>query len=179
MFILIPGSVIDTISTIFTFPGVIVHEFAHRFFCDILQVPVYDTCYFKMDKSRTRGYVIHEHEKNIRDAFLISLAPLIINTILSAVLMLPGIIQMFVLDIDRPTFGLLFLLWVGFTVGLRAIPSDVDTDGLMNSLTRLEASKSTVVIAKIIGYVCSILRCIFGSILPILGIYWLYWRLII
>ena len=40
---IIPGPII----ALLTFPGVIVHEFAHKLFCDIFNVPVYYVNYFK------------------------------------------------------------------------------------------------------------------------------------
>lgn len=41
--IIIPGFLISLL----TFPGVMVHEFAHQLFCRIMRVPVYDVVYFQ------------------------------------------------------------------------------------------------------------------------------------
>ncbi|WP_431212439.1 DUF3267 domain-containing protein [Puia sp. P3] len=54
----IPGFVI----TLLTFPGVIVHEFAHQLFCRLYKVPVFEVVYFQL--GNPAGYVMHEAVKN-------------------------------------------------------------------------------------------------------------------
>lgn len=51
----IPGELIS----ILTFPGIIVHEFAHMLFCRIRKVAVFDACYFRV--GNPAGFVI-KHE---------------------------------------------------------------------------------------------------------------------
>jgi len=50
----IPGPVIAFL----TFPGVIVHEAAHLFFCKLFKLQVYDVCFLRF--GNPAGYVIHE-----------------------------------------------------------------------------------------------------------------------
>ncbi len=72
-----------------TFPGVIVHEIAHRFFCDVTDTPVYEVAYFRPGQNPA-GYVIHGPAKNLRAGLLISAGPLLINTVLCSDLDLHG-----------------------------------------------------------------------------------------
>ena len=51
---MIPGWLISLV----TFPGVVVHEAAHRFFCDVTDTPVYEVSYFR-PRGKPAGYVIH------------------------------------------------------------------------------------------------------------------------
>jgi hypothetical protein len=41
----IPGQLISLLS----FPGIIVHEFAHLIFCRLRKVAILDVCYFRFD----------------------------------------------------------------------------------------------------------------------------------
>jgi hypothetical protein len=49
----IPGPVIAAI----TFPGVILHETAHLFFCKLFKLQVYNVCYFRF--GNPAGFVLH------------------------------------------------------------------------------------------------------------------------
>lgn len=154
MFIIIPGILVAVV----TFPGVFVHEFAHRFFCDIMQVPVYDIRYFKWGKNDDSvGHVIHEAPANIRSAILIGLAPLLINSVLCVMLILPCIIHFFVLQAGLNIFWAI-QMWLAFSIGVHAIPSDTDMNGILKSLHRFEARKGLIYTIKICTYIFSILE---------------------
>jgi len=47
-----------------TFPGIILHEWAHKFFCDRTGVPVYKTCYFRL--GNPAGYVYPRSDRQLR-----------------------------------------------------------------------------------------------------------------
>ncbi len=166
MYIPLLGKII----TALTFPGVVVHEFAHRFFCDVTKVPVYNACYLTLVNRNNCGYIIHEQEKTICSAFLISIGPLIINSTLCAVLSLPGILHLSILH-DCPCLSSVVLMWIGFSIGLHALPSDVDMTNLLHSLTRLGANTLTIVIIKLLSYVFSFFRfirdCFIGLVFSI------------
>lgn len=51
----IPGELISAL----TFPGVILHEWAHKLFCKRLGVKVLEVKYFQIGK-KVAGYVVHE-----------------------------------------------------------------------------------------------------------------------
>jgi Putative zincin peptidase len=124
----IPGFLISLL----TFPGVIVHEIAHRMFADLAKVPVYDVCYFRL--GNPAGYVIHGPASDLRKSLLISIGPLIVNTLLCAVICFSAIFPIFILDakIYSPVFGL--LMWTGISIGMHAFPSNQDMNNFVESV---------------------------------------------
>ena len=62
--IIIPGFLIS----LATFPGVIVHEAAHMFFCKLRHVAVFNMCFFRI--GNPAGYIIHEDISNFTDGVL-------------------------------------------------------------------------------------------------------------
>ena len=106
---------------IITFPGIILHEWAHKFFCDRTGVPVYKTCYFRL--GNPAGYVIHGQVDNYGKAFLISTAPFLVNTIIAAIF--------FVIAVILP-LGLIsyILYWLGISIAMHSFPSSEDADNL-------------------------------------------------
>lgn len=110
-----------------TFPGVICHEAAHKLFCDLSGTPVYDACYIRL--GNPAGYVIHGPTKNLKSAFLISVGPLIVNTMLCSVITFAAAIPVFILQVAHATLLSILLLWVGMSLGMHAFPSNVDMDG--------------------------------------------------
>lgn len=127
---LIPGSLMS----ILTFPGVIVHEIAHRFFCDLAKVPVYDVRYFKFGNHA--GHVIHGEVKGIRNAFLIAIGPLIVNSLLCIILAFPLTFPLIVFGSTEgganniPGIGL--LLYLSISIGMHAFPSNQDMKNFTN-----------------------------------------------
>jgi hypothetical protein len=124
---LIPGFLI----AILTFPGVIVHEAAHRFFCDVSGVAVYKVCYFRV--GNPSGYVIHGPADRLRAHFLITIGPLIINTILCAVISFTAIIALKLDTADQPIVFVV-LLWLGISIGMHAIPSAADVQSFSQAV---------------------------------------------
>src|SRR5579864_5151355 len=112
----IPGWLI----AILTFPGIICHEIAHRFFCDIAGVPVYEICYFRV--GNPAGYVQHGPARNLKSAFLISIGPLIINTLLCSLITFAAVIPIFILNATDTGGASILLRWVGFSIGMHAFP---------------------------------------------------------
>ena len=64
---------------IITFPGVIMHQIAYRFFADLCKVPVYEVRYFQAEDPC--GFVIHAPINKLSHAYLITLGPFFVNTI--------------------------------------------------------------------------------------------------
>jgi hypothetical protein len=108
-----------------TFPGVVVHEIAHRFFCDVTDTPVYAVSYFRPMQNPS-GYVIHGKPRNLRAALLISAGPLLINTVLCSALTLTVAYQLLVLDAPLRDPVLIGLAWLGYSIGMHAFPSRQD-----------------------------------------------------
>lgn len=118
----IPGEVISIIS----FPGIIIHEFAHMLFCKIRKVAVLDACYFRV--GNPAGYIVHEKTDNFTTTFLISMGPFFFNTLLCLVICLPAYMPVKFFDIEHP-FSY-FLIWLGVSIGMHAIPSNQDANNV-------------------------------------------------
>jgi hypothetical protein len=115
---IIPGEFI----ALLTFPGVIVHEAAHMLFCRLGGVAVFDVCFFRW--GNPAGYVVHEEPKNFQTAFLISVGPFIVNSLVCIVLCFPAFVPVRIFDRSDPLS--LFLLWLGLSIGMHAFPSTQD-----------------------------------------------------
>lgn len=128
MMIRIPGFLV----ALLTFPGVIWHEIAHRFFCDLMKVPVYDVRYFEISRESS-GYVIHGHTDSLAASFLICSGPFIINTILCALITFPACFSFITLGASDHEWPFILCMWIGISIGAHAFPSVQDT----KELTRL------------------------------------------
>ena len=120
----IPGSVIGAL----TFPGIIVHETAHMFFCKMYKVPVFDVRFFGLDE---RGaYVIHGKTDSFLSTFMISMGPFFVNTLLCLLICLPAYMPFSFFDLKQPLSY--FLMWFGVSIGMHAIPSNQDASNVWN-----------------------------------------------
>jgi hypothetical protein len=108
--------------TFLTFPGVVLHEFSHKKFCDWLGVHVFKVAYFRFGDPL--GYVLHEEPRTYRQVFWISIGPLIINS-LSAVIFSFVAIHSVPVSVGLAHF---LFLWLAFSSGLHAFPSDKDME---------------------------------------------------
>ena len=130
-------------AALLTFPGVIVHEMAHKFFCDITKTPVYKVRYFKYGGDPV-GYVQHAPSKDLKSCFWISIGPLLINTILCALLTFPAIFPIFILSVTGYNSIFLFLLWIGLSIGMHAFPSNQDMEELLEMIKNNETPHSAL-----------------------------------
>ncbi len=119
---IIPGFIV----CIATFPGVIVHEFAHMLFCKIRKVPVIDVCFFRI--GNPAGYVVHGQINDFTTAFLVSVGPFIINSVFCFLICLPAYTPFYAFGIKEPLSY--FLLWLGISIGMHAFPSTQDAKNL-------------------------------------------------
>jgi len=115
-----------------TFPGVIIHEWAHKIFCKISGLHVVKTVYFRF--GNPSGYVIHEAPHNYLQSFFVSTGPIIFNSALSVALAYS------ISFLNQGSNYRILLLWLSFSAAAHAFPSAEDlhgasTDGL-NSLKR-------------------------------------------
>ncbi|MGB8193014.1 MAG: DUF3267 domain-containing protein [Chitinophagaceae bacterium] len=136
----IPGQFIS----LFTFPGIIVHELAHQLFCRIYKVPVFKVVYYQFDNPA--GYVLHEAVPNKWHSIMISIGPFFVNTILGALIALPASLPVFTFH----NAGLLdyLLIYLGVAVAMHAFPSTGDANAIWESLKE----EDTPIWAKIVGY---------------------------
>ena len=115
---IIPGFIIAWL----TFPGVIVHEAAHMFFCKLRHVAVFEMCFFRFDNPP--GYIVHEKIDDFTTAFLVSVGPLFINSLLCVLICFPAFVPVRLFELEQPLSYV--LLWLGVSIGMHAFPSNHD-----------------------------------------------------
>lgn len=157
----IPGQLI----AVLTFPGVIVHEFAHVLFCKLRKVAIFDVCYFKIaDQS---GYVIHEASSDFTTTFLISMGPFFVNTLLCLLICLPAYMPVKFFGIDHPLSYL--LMWLGISIGMHAIPSNQDARNVFEQAKQSiqDGNPLAIISFPIVGliYVFNILRFFWADLI--------------
>lgn len=160
MFI-IPGFLI----AILTFPGVIVHEFAHLFFCRLRGVAVFKVCYIRL--GNPAGYVVHENTSNFYTTFLVSMGPFFVNTILCLLICIPAYLPIKYFNIDHPLSYL--LMWLGISIGMHAIPSNQDAKNIYEQAKVKAKERNWLAILSfpIIGliYLFNILRFFWADVI--------------
>jgi hypothetical protein len=139
MGIKIPGWLVSLL----TFPGVILHEWAHKKFCDLAKVKVHEVVYFNLDfigENEPAGYVIHERPTTYKQIFLISVGPLIINSL--ATILLGYLFQILGFNTPETQNSLLaiILAWLALSVGMHAFPSDEDMKHILEA-SKIELAK--------------------------------------
>jgi hypothetical protein len=152
--IIIPGFLIALV----TFPGVIVHEAAHLFFCKLRRVAVFDVCYFRI--GNPSGYVIHEIPDSFLSSFLISVGPFIINSLLCVLFCFPAFVPVRVFNQKDPICY--FLIWLGVSIGMHAFPSTQDAKVLWQQAKKAASLFNPLAILSfpLVGliYVANVLR---------------------
>jgi hypothetical protein len=135
----IPGIVI----AILTFPGVIMHEVGHLFFCKMRKVAVFDVCFFR--SGNPAGYVVHERTEDFTTLFFIDMGPFIVNSVLCVVFCFPALIPLRIFGHEDPLSY--FWIWLGVSIGMHAFPSTQDARNLWEGARK--AAKTGSVLALI------------------------------
>jgi len=114
------------------------HEFGHIIFCLSSGVKIYKVKLFQFGK--TAGYVDHDEPNNFFQGFLISVGPLILNSLFA----------LFAFAKFEPTLND-WRPWVWFyfavVIGLHAIPSDGDDKVLLRLANRRILKNPLVIVA--------------------------------
>ncbi len=111
--------------SLLTFPGVAIHEFAHKKFCDWSGVEVFKVSYFRI--GRTVGEVTHAQPEKYHQVFWISIGPLIINSFVA-------LVASFIAFHGQTALGFrIFLIWISFSAGANACPSDHDMTNITDA----------------------------------------------
>jgi hypothetical protein len=156
----IPGQLI----AIVTFPGVIVHEFAHMIFCKIRGVTVFDACYFQI--ANPAGYVVHERTTNFTSSFLIATGPFLVNSLLCFLICFPAYVPLSYFGISHPLSY--FLMRLGVSIGMHAIPSTGDANNMWEDAKVHVRSYNLLAILTfplvIVIYVFNVLRVIWADL---------------
>jgi hypothetical protein len=151
----IPGFLISIV----TFPGVIVHEFAHQLFCRLARVAIFDVCYFRV--GNPAGYVVHEIPKKSYQNILIGIGPFFVNTIIGALIALPAAIP--VIKFGSGSVIDYLLIYLGVSIAMHSFPSTGDAKSIWNSLKENDTNIIVrIIAAPIVGL---IFLCAAGSII--------------
>ena len=111
--------------SLFSFPGVVIHEFSHEMFCRFFGVKVNKVVYFQFD-DKVAGYVNHETPQKISQLFWISIGPIVGNTIISILLAHYSFFS-------APSFNIkIVTMWLAFVVALHAFPSNTDAKNILD-----------------------------------------------
>ena len=120
-----------------TFPGVIVHEFAHAWACRKLGIRVEKVRYLRF--GNPMGYVLHERPTSARAHILVATAPFFMSSLfalLAGGISCLGLSSALPPDVRDGLFCL--MLWLGFSSALHAFPSSGDMGALHEDLSRPE-----------------------------------------
>lgn len=167
--LLIPGFLVSLV----TFPGVIIHEFAHKLCCDWRGIPTGEVVYFRL--GNPAGYVEHAEPERFRDAFVVGVAPFAVNSVL-AVATFGALVILFPSDdgMFAEATGAYVLAWFGFSVGMHAFPSTGDAKNLWTRTRRDWRASPTVVLSlPVIGliYVANLLSVLWFDVVYAFGLY--------
>ena len=112
-----------------TFPGVVVHEFAHAWACRRMKIAVVKVCYLRI--GNPLGYVLHERPLYAIQHIMVAVAPFFVSTFLA--MMISTIISVLFAShilIEPHYLVMPSALWLSFSVALHAFPSSGDADSL-------------------------------------------------
>lgn len=125
-----------------TFIGVVIHEYAHKKFCNHYRIPVKEVCYFQL--GNPPGYVVHAQPKSYIASFMISVAPAILNTTIGLV---AGITLGYYFEIESgfstvsnmspvAILTALFISWIGISASVHNLPSKQDARAIWKQTKR-------------------------------------------
>lgn len=123
-----------TFISILTFPGIVIHEFAHYIFCKLFHCKVYEVRFFRF--GNPAGYVIHDQSSKSWQNVMISIGPFIVNTIIGIILAsLVTLNGANYLDIIMDNRSIL-LIWLSISILMHAFPSSGDAQSLVESVLK-------------------------------------------
>jgi hypothetical protein len=134
------GYLVGYIVWIVTFPGRIMRTISYRLFMDLSKTEVFEVNYFKC--SIVHGVI---HRVN---ALLIAFAPLLVNSILCAILIFPVALPALIGSNLSPM--LIFLGWLGLSLGMNAFPDRQFSSYLLEMGARAEQRESAGVLGQIL-----------------------------
>jgi hypothetical protein len=136
---MVPGFYI----AIVTFPGVIVHEFAHKLFCQITGTKVIKVCYLRF--GNPSGYVQHEPATNVWKYILIGVGPFVVNTTIGFGIGMIALMKCF--HAGALGYVGMFLIWLGVSVAMHSFPSTGDAKYIWSAVWEKGAPISTRLVA--------------------------------
>lgn len=131
------------IVSLITFPGVVVHEFAHELFCALSGTRVIKVRYFRI--GNPAGYVVHEMPDSVWKHILIGIGPFFVNTALG---FLAGLIAVTKFHSAGGSREAAYILsWLGLSISVHSFPSTGDAKGIWRGIW----SKGAPLSARLLG----------------------------
>jgi len=122
------------IASLLTFPGVVVHEFAHAWACRRLGIRVVKVCYLRL--GNPLGYVLHEQPTYAIQHIMVAVAPFFVSTLAAlAVSLLASLLAASPWAAEFRDLAVLAGAWLSFSIALHAFPSNGDGDALWQDVT--------------------------------------------
>ncbi|ADB62362.1 conserved hypothetical protein [Haloterrigena turkmenica DSM 5511] len=191
------GSLTRVVMRLLAAPGVVVHELAHKQVCHLVGVPVREVAYFRFGDPP--GYVRHAQPGRYRESFAISVAPFLVNTVVSVAAFLGfaalasslGIADALAHATAEPVASAnalrdslvaapsgelaltVALGWLGLAVGVQAFPSTSDANTLWTR-SRSEWRRTPVVLlgvpVVVVIYLVNLLSWLWADVIYALGL---------
>jgi len=141
------------IFSLLTFPGVIVHEFAHACACRRLGIRVVKVCYLRL--GNPLGYVLHEQPTYAIQHIMVAVAPFFVSTLVAlAVSLLASLLVTSPAATEFKDLAVLAGAWISFSIALHAFPSSGDGDALWNDVTSPDVSfLAKLLLAPVVGLI--------------------------
>jgi len=141
------------IISLLTFPGVVLHEYAHAWACRRLGIRVLKICYLRLGSPM--GYVLHEQPEYAVQHIMVAVAPFFVST--AAALALSLVVSLFATSpgaVEYKDLAVLVGAWLSFSVALHAFPSSGDGDALWKDVTSPEVSfLAKLLLAPVVGMI--------------------------
>lgn len=136
-----------------TFPGVMLHEFAHAWACRRLGIRVLKVCYLRL--GNPLGYVLHEQPEYAAQHIMVAVAPFFVST--SAALAVSLVSSLLAASPAAAKFRDLAVpvgAWLSFSMALHAFPSSGDGDALWHGVTSPGVSFfAKLLLAPVVGLI--------------------------
>ncbi|KAA0893559.1 metalloprotease family protein [Oryzomonas rubra] len=122
------------IVSLLTFPGVMVHEFAHAWACRRLGIRVLKVCYLRLGSPL--GYVLHEQPAYAVQHIMVAVAPFFVSTVAAlTVSLLTSLLVTSPAAAEFKDLAVIAGAWLSFSMALHAFPSSGDGDALWQDVT--------------------------------------------
>jgi hypothetical protein len=130
-----------------TFPGIVIHEWAHKKACDSVGARVHDVSYLNVKglfaaDDQPLGYVSHSAPANCAHACRISLSPLLINSSTAILL------DFAAANLATSVKLALVLYWLGISIAVHACPSRQDAENVLR-LVRTRAQHESYIVRQL------------------------------
>ncbi len=116
-----------------TFPGVMVHEFAHAWACRRLGIAVHKVCYLRL--GNPLGYVLHQRPAFALQHIMVAVAPFFVSTVIACAVSLGATVYGASQAMREYQDAVMpIALWLSFSIALHAFPSREDADSLWDEV---------------------------------------------